>query len=234
MTTSTRRLLTTGLSIAATLGLAMGVHALSEDPAPADPPPTGVTPASREEFLLLTDGRLIQGVISREGSVYVVKQTIGVMRFPKKLVEGSYGSLREAYRYKLAQLPEEDPAERLKLAKWCLNSHLTAEAKAQLLKVLEISPEHLPAQAMLSKLELSEGARANRIDPAVQQTSGEEVAEDRAGCARLGRAERGRAWDGGFPSARDLRPSPTPGDPAGRRVRALYPPRAATKVCQVP
>jgi hypothetical protein len=194
MTTSTRRLLTTGLSIAATLGLAMGVHAWPEDPARADPPPTGVAPGGREGFLLLTDGRLIQGMISREGSIYVVKQRIGVMRFPKKLVEGSYDSLQDAYRHKLEQLPEDDPAERLKLARWCLNTHLTVEAKEQLLKVLEISPEHLQAQAMLSKLEFSDRERANRVDPAVQQTGAEEVAEDRAGAldsAVLRGAERG-------------------------------------------
>jgi hypothetical protein len=194
MTTSTRRFLTTGLSIATTLGLAMGVHAWSEDPASADPPASGVAPAGREEFLLLNDGRLIQGVISREGSVYVVKKPIGVMRFPKKLVEGSYGSLREAYQYKLAQLPEDDPAERLKLAKWCLNCHLTAEAKAQLLKVLEISPDHEPAQAMLSTIQLTDAARANRIDPAVRQTGADVVAEENPGAvdaAVLRGAERG-------------------------------------------
>ncbi len=181
MKTSTRRFLTTGLSIATTLGLAMGVHALSEDPAPAGSPSTDSAPAGREAVLLLTDGRLLQGVVSREGSIYVVKKQIGVMRFPKKLVEGAFGSLREAYQYKLAQLPEDDPAERLKLAKWCLNNHLDAESKSQLLKVLEISPDHGPAQAMLSKLELSDSVRANRIDPEVKQTGAEEVAEDRPG-----------------------------------------------------
>ena len=194
MKTSTRRFLTTGLSIATTLGLAMGVDALAEDPVPQEPPAAGAARSGGEGFLLLNDGRAIPGVISREGSIYVVRQKLGVMRFPKKLVEGSYGSLREAYQYKLAQLPEEDPAERLKLARWCLNSHMTAEAKAQLLKVLELSPDHGPAQAMLSKLEFSEAARGKMVDPSVVQTSGEEVAEDRAGAldaAVLRGAERG-------------------------------------------
>ncbi|MGP0065984.1 MAG: hypothetical protein ACLQGP_20590 [Isosphaeraceae bacterium] len=193
MTTSTRRILTTGLSIVSTLGLAMSVQAWPEDPSPADPP-IGAAPAVREEFLLLTDGRLIQGVISREGSVYVLKKKIGVMRFPKKLVEGAYGSLREAYQHKLAQLPEEDPAERLKLARWCMSNNLTAEAKAQLMKVLDLSPDHGPAQAMLSKLELSDTSPTGRIDPEIRQTAAEEVAEDKPGAldsAVLRGAERG-------------------------------------------
>ena len=148
---------------------------------PADPPPAGSTASGQEQFLLLTDGRLIQGIISREDSFYIVKQRIGVMRFPKKLVEGSFASLQETYQYKIARLPEDDTSERLKLARWCLNFHLTAEAKEQLLKVMEISPKHGPAQAMLSKLQQAETTKAKRYDPAIQQTGAEEVREDRAG-----------------------------------------------------
>ena len=153
-----------------------------------------MAPAGKEEFLLLNDGRLVQGVISREGSVYVVKKQIGVMRFNKKQVEGAFGSLEDAYQSKLNQLPEDDPAERIKLARWCLNNHLDAEAKAQLVKVLEISPDHGPAQAMLSKLDLAENSRRTRVDPAVRQTGAEEITEDRAGArdsAVLRGAERG-------------------------------------------
>ena len=159
----------------------MGVHAVSEDPSPAESPPAGSTASGQEQFLLLTDGRLIQGIISREDSFYIVKQRIGVMRFPKKLVEGSFASLHETYQYKIARLPEDDTSERLKLARWCLNFHLTAEAKEQLLKVMEISPKHGPARAMLSKLEQAEMTKATRFDPAIQQTGAEEVREDRAG-----------------------------------------------------
>lgn len=112
MTTSARRFRITGLSVAATLGFVMGVHAVSEDPSPAESPPAGSTASGQEQFLLLTDGRLIQGIISREDSFYIVKQRIGVMRFPKKLVEGSFASLHETYQYKIARLPEDDTSER--------------------------------------------------------------------------------------------------------------------------
>ena len=172
----------TGLSVAASMALAIGVGAVTEDPAAGDPPAASRAPDRREEFLLLTDGRMIHGVISREGSLYVVKQKLGTMRFPKKIVEGSFGSIREAFRHKEQRLPEEDPAERMKLARWCLNLQLTAEAKEQLVKVLEISPDHGPAQAMLANMEYTEKRQANRFDPEVRQTAAEEdVAEDRAG-----------------------------------------------------
>jgi hypothetical protein len=181
------------------MALAMGVGAVAEDPAPGDPPAASRAPVRREEFLLLTDGRMIQGVISREGSLYVVRQKLGTMRFPKRLVEGSFGSIPDAYRHKEERLPEEDPAERVKLARWCMNFHLTAEAREQLVKVLEISPDHGPAQAMLANMEYTEQRRANPYDPEVRQTAGEEVAEDQPGArdsAVLRGAQRGMGLSG--------------------------------------
>ncbi len=181
------------------MALAIGVGAVTEDPVPGDPPTASRAPERREQFLLLTDGRMIHGVISREGSLYVVKQTLGTMRFPKRLVEGSFGSIRDAFRHKEQRLPEEDPAERVKLARWCLNFQLTVEAKEQLLKVLEISPDHGPAQAMLANMEYTEKRQANQFDPEVRQTAAEEVAEDRAGAQDsvvLRGAERGMGLTG--------------------------------------
>ena len=64
---------------------------------------------------------------------------------------------------------------------------MNAQAKAQLEKILELSPSHGPAKAMLVKISQSEASRAAsgaaKVDVDVQQTSGEEVVEDRAGRA---------------------------------------------------
>ena len=60
---------------------------------------------------------------------------------------------------------------------------MTGEARAQLEKVLEISPDHGPARAMLIKIDQSESmpcrARETKVDPAVQTDGGEDVTEDR-------------------------------------------------------
>ena len=97
-------------------------------------------------------------------------------------MERSFDTVREAYEYRLARLPEDDPAERLLLARWCLNLRMPAEARAQLEKVLEISPDHGPAKAMLTKIAQSEASRAirgeSKVDAEVQQTAGEQVGED--------------------------------------------------------
>src|SRR5205823_5267329 len=108
----------------------------------------------------------------REKGFYVITERLGVIRFPRNLVEkGGFGSIREAYQYKLEQLPEHDPAELMKLARWCLSLKLSAEAKEQLTKLLELSPDHREAKAMLLKMEQSEALAARRQrDPEVLQT----------------------------------------------------------------
>ena len=82
-------------------------------------------------------------------------------------------------------LPEDDPAERLRLARWCLSLHLDKEARTLLEQVVEISPDHGPARAMLTKMNQSEATRVARnetkVDDEIQKTSGEGVAEDRPG-----------------------------------------------------
>ena len=67
---------------------------------------------------------------------YIVNQGIGVMRFRKQNAEGASDAPRDAYLYRVEQLPERDSDERIKLARWCLNLHLKAEAREQLQAVL--------------------------------------------------------------------------------------------------
>jgi hypothetical protein len=116
------------------------------------------------------------------------------MRFPKHRVEGSFGSIREAYEYRLQQLPERDPDERMKLALWCLNLRLTAEAKEQLAAILQLNPKHGQARAMLISIEQSATRAALRQrDPEVQQTRAEPMAQERPGVlnsAVIQRAQR--------------------------------------------
>ena len=110
---------------------------------PAATPPSGsVLSPQRERFLLLTGGQVISGVVTEEGSQYVLTNRVGVLRFPKKRVEGAFDSILDVYQYKLAQLPDRDSDEHFKLARWCLNYKLTAQAKEQLTKVLELNSQN--------------------------------------------------------------------------------------------
>jgi hypothetical protein len=203
MSNNKRRFLTTVSSVAACFGLALAMGAGADEPMPGDRASSRSVPVGEEKYLLLTDERLIPGVISRDDSTYTVTQKLGLIRFPKRLVERSFDTIEEAYQYRLERLPEDDPGERLRLARWCLTHHLNGEAKAQLEKVLEISPDHGPAKAMLFNLARSEASRASgvetKVDRDVQQTAAEEVREDRPGAldsAVLRGAERGMGITG--------------------------------------
>ena len=185
MSNNKRNLFGQGLLVAACFGLPFGVGAGADEPAPRGQAISPGPRAAEERFLLLSDGRLIRGVIREDEAGYSVTQKLGVIRYPKRQVERAFDTVEEAYRYRLERAPEDDPAERLRLARWCLSLHLDKEARTLLEQVVEISPDHGPARAMLTKMNQSEATRVARnetkVDDEIQKTSGEGVAEDRPG-----------------------------------------------------
>jgi hypothetical protein len=174
-----------GLLVGASVALAPGNGPAADEPTLPRRPAIAAPAADAERYLLLTDSRLIAGKISHDDTHYTVVQKIGPILFPKHQVERSFDTIQQAYQYQLQRVPEDDPSEQLRLARWCLNHQLSAEAKTQLARVLEISPQHGPAKAMLDKITQSELSRIERgrdkVDAAVRQTAAEDVAEDRPG-----------------------------------------------------
>ena len=63
-----------------------------------------------------------------------------------------------------------DPDERLKLARWCLSHRLNAEAKAQLLAVLELSPGNVEIKNMVANID-NASTRAAMRDEALVRTA---------------------------------------------------------------
>ena len=162
-----------------------GGHARSRGPgrgrlrtgkSPRATPQTRRGAAKQPEVVLLTDGRIVTGVLSQEDTMIVVTTPIGTMKFPQKRVEKVFASIRDVHAYKLDQLPENDWDERIKLAKWCLEQKMEPEARQQLEAILDRSPQHKEAKAMLESLDQAQARLAMRgRDPAVRQTAGEEV-----------------------------------------------------------
>jgi hypothetical protein len=191
-----RILLTIGLLVVGSFGWAAARDLVDADE-PREPGASAdnVAALAREGYLLLTSGQLIQGIVSEEGSEYVVVQRVGTMKFPRKRVEGAFDSVRAAYEYKLAQLPDRDPDERMKLALWCLNLKLTAEAKGQLTEILKRNPSDKHARSMLISMEQAATRAALRQrDPQVRQTGAAEMSEQKPATldsAILHRARRG-------------------------------------------
>ena len=172
MSTFNRIIVTFGLSlVCAAITVEARGQANADDPSRTEVSPPVQANASRERYLMLTNGQLIKGVLSETDTECLVEQKIGVMHFPKKRVEGSFDSLRQAYEYRLAQLPDRDSDESMKLALWCLNLKLTAEARALLTAILEQSPNHPEARARLLSIEQAATRLAHRErDPDVRRT----------------------------------------------------------------
>ena len=167
--------LTAGLTALGLFGLAATRAARSAEPPPTPVTPHATAPSSVERVLLKTDGRVLRGVITEEGADYVVRQRAGEFRLKKFDVEQVLGSTAEVYRYKRSLVPEADPDEHLKLAKWCLAQNLQGEAKVEVLAVLALSPKTREAKAMLASIEAGEArlAHAPRVDDGVVRTGGE-------------------------------------------------------------
>lgn len=170
-------LLTVGLAALGVYGVAAVVSARADDaqPAPGPVPATApaAVPAPSQAVLLLFDGRTLEGIVREEGAEYVLRQPGGEIRFDRDRVERVCGSLVEVYQYKRGLVPDDDPDEHLKLARWCLSRGLREQARDELRKVIAVSSHSAQAQAMLASIEATDSRASNgAVDGAVMRTSG--------------------------------------------------------------
>ena len=89
--------------------------------------------APRSGFLLLRNGELLDGEITRAGDFFVVTRGSGIeIRMNASEVEFYCRTLGEAYERKAAALRVGDKRSVLELAQWCLRHRLYSECDAQL------------------------------------------------------------------------------------------------------
>ena len=179
----TNRLLTVGLTALGLLGSSASSFALaqvSQSPSslPSAPAPTTPAPdAGEPRVLLLYNGEHLAGEMTEDDKHYVIHRNGGEIVVAKDRVEESFASIPALYEYKLNQIPERDPDEHLKLARWCLAQNLRAEAKANLQIVLKLSPKASQARAMLVSIQNAETrqsqAKNGDLDTDVMQSKAE-------------------------------------------------------------
>jgi len=103
--------------------------------------------------LLLRNGRLVQGRISRSAGGYVVEVTNGRMMVPATQVRFQAASRDAAYRRLRQSIPDASPKYRLSLAAWCLTNKLYGQARKEVQSVLKTDPEHSAAKRMLRRID---------------------------------------------------------------------------------
>lgn len=167
-------LLTAGLTALGLYGFAATRAAAPGDP-PAPPP--AQAPSEPQTVLLKSNGQILRGVITEEEGKYVVRQYGNAINVPKDQAEGKFDSPAAAYRYKRSLVPDIDPDEHMKLARWCLSQNLFDEAREEVQLVLKLSPTSRDAKGMLASIDASKArlAAKPRLDPGLVQTGGEMV-----------------------------------------------------------
>jgi len=166
-----------GLAASGLLWLATSVADAQVGPTSTGPAPISApasTPSSKFAVLLMSNGTVVRGEITEDpqAGVYRLKCRGGQVPYPKNAVKKAAGSVEELYQYQVACLPPRDPDERMKLVRWCLTEHLTAQAREQLKAVLAICPDDAEATRMAKNMDANAEA-AGRLDPEIRRTAAE-------------------------------------------------------------
>jgi hypothetical protein len=165
-----------GLAAPGLLWLATSV-APGQDLPPAPPGPPTKAPTSLKTYrvLLLSSGKVVEGEISHDpaSGLYRLRSKGGAVVYEKNLVLAAGESFEDIYRFQVARLPQGDPDERMKLARWCLTYHLTPQAKEQLEAIQAMCPDDAEVRRMLYNL--ASAGEPSSVDPALRRTSGDEM-----------------------------------------------------------
>jgi len=166
--------------IAATAALATCGSLSSRPRAGAQPPAS--TDAAAESFdgvLLLTNGGVLKGQISRAGDRWIVKNSNSMMQVPISSVDRACRSMDEAYDVQRNRIERPTSATadhraeaHLALADWCLRFDLFPQAARELLDARGLDPRH-PRLALLE--------RRLSVARSVEAGAAESVAKPQAG-----------------------------------------------------
>jgi hypothetical protein len=97
--------------------------------------------ASGDELLVLRNGYVISGQVSRVGDRYIVRVAEGSeTRIPTSSVEFRCRDLEDAYRQKASRIKRGRISERIELIEWCLRHELVPRAQEQLVISEQLDP----------------------------------------------------------------------------------------------
>lgn len=118
----------------------------------SSPAPTGPVSA-RGKILVLENERTLEGDIERIGDQYRIRRAIGETWVPGDRALYLCSKPEEAYQYLRGRSNLNDPDERLKLAQWCHNHSLPAQALTEVQAAVKLRPDHPVSRRLLEYLQ---------------------------------------------------------------------------------
>jgi hypothetical protein len=100
--------------------------------------------------VVLKDGGVLAGEISRDGDRYLIARAGGEIQVGSANVLFVCDSLEEAYELRREKIERPDAASHLLLADWCLRYNLVSQAAHELKEARELDPLH-PRVALLER-----------------------------------------------------------------------------------
>ena len=128
---------------------------------PTAPPPTGAplpapTPiANPTKFVVLQDGKLVEGIVTTTDEKVTVRQGAIDRPFKKSDVQFAGDTKDDVYRFLLGKVKPTDTAGRLAVARWCMLNGLRPQALAEAREVAKLQPTNTAAADMVRSLEES-------------------------------------------------------------------------------
>jgi hypothetical protein len=112
--------------------------------------------APREGILVLRNGGVLRGRITRVGDRFIVGSgETDEVRLPARAVEQHCWSLEEAYEKRRGSLPASSAEARLDLAEWCLSHRLLPQAAEQLMEARRLDPQNPRNSPFERRLQMS-------------------------------------------------------------------------------
>jgi len=130
-----------------------------------------LAPAPLDGVVLLRNGQVIEGKITRSGDLYYVVLPEGEIRLKAAEVEHCCRNLAEGYLRKRAAVPLDSVEEHLRLAQWCHRHKLFEAAAAELADARRIDAKHPMIDVVQHRLEAAAEPQRPAAPPASAEQS---------------------------------------------------------------
>jgi hypothetical protein len=136
------------------------------------------SPVAQQGVLLLSNGEVLQGQISRQGDQFEISLPLGRIQLRASEVEFCCASIEEAYLRKRSLVSPASPADQLRLAQWCHRQELFGPAAHHLERAEALAPGHPMIPLLRRRLEVATRPPASSTSP---DSSSPEAADEATG-----------------------------------------------------